>query len=570
VRYLALACDYDGTLAEDGCVRPATIKALKRLKESGRKLLLVSGRELDDLLGVFPAVELFDLAVLENGGLLYRPADRSATVLAEAPPEKFVKRLKKRGVEPLSVGHSIVATWQPHESTVLEVIRELGLEMQVIFNKGAVMVLPSGVNKGTGLARALDELGLSAHNVVAIGDAENDHAFLSSCECGVAVDNALPMLKKRADLVTAGARGRGVEELVEQLLRDDLAKIGKDLRRHHILVGDGPGGEQVCVEPYGARVLVAGPSGSGKSQTTTALLERLGQSGYQFCLIDPEGDYEGFECTVRLGDPERVPTIDEVLQVLARPTQSAVVNLLGVKLEDRPAFFGSLVPGLAELRLRTGRPHWLAIDEAHHLLPIERSPEFLGLPTDFQGVMLVTVHVDRLAPAVLEPTTTVIVVGKDPDETLATAARGVGRKPARYGGGDLGKGQVLVWRPRSDEPPVKVKLEPAAAEHRRHVRKYAKGELLDEECFYFRGPERKLNLKAQNLVVFAQLAEGVDDDTWLYHLRRGDYSTWFERSIKDRKLADSAAEVEHDDKLTAARSRERILRAVRELYTAPA
>ena len=48
----------------------------------------------------------------------------------------------------------------------------------MIFNKGAVMILPSGVNKATGLAAALEELGLSPHNVVGVGDAENDHAFL--------------------------------------------------------------------------------------------------------------------------------------------------------------------------------------------------------------------------------------------------------------------------------------------------------------------------------------------------------------------------------------------------------
>lgn len=69
------------------------------------------------------------------------------------------------------MGRVIVATWEPHQTTVLEVIRELGLELHVIFNKGAVMILPSGVNKATGMAATLDELGLSPHNTVGIGDA---------------------------------------------------------------------------------------------------------------------------------------------------------------------------------------------------------------------------------------------------------------------------------------------------------------------------------------------------------------------------------------------------------------
>ena len=114
----------------------------------------------------------------------------------------------------------IVATWVPHETAVLQVIHEMGLELQVIFNKDAVMVLPSGVNKATGLAAALDELHLSPHNVVGVGDAENDHAFLSFCEVAAAVDNALPMLKERADIVTTGHHGAGVVELAEQMNDD--------------------------------------------------------------------------------------------------------------------------------------------------------------------------------------------------------------------------------------------------------------------------------------------------------------------------------------------------------------
>src|SRR5207253_1677558 len=120
------------------------------------------------------------------------------------PPAVFAETLRQRGVSPISVGRVIVATWEPHEQVVLATIRDLGLELQVIFNKGAVMVLPAGVNKASGLAAALKALELSPHEVVGVGDAENDHALLTLCECGVAVANALPALKERADLVTQG------------------------------------------------------------------------------------------------------------------------------------------------------------------------------------------------------------------------------------------------------------------------------------------------------------------------------------------------------------------------------
>src|SRR5947209_3969356 len=205
MRYLALATDYDGTLATNGHVGEPILAALERFLATGRKLILVTGRELPELLSIFPQINLFERVVAENGALLYRPASKEEKTLAEPPPEKFIEALRQRGVKPMSVGRVIVATWHPHETTILETIRDLGLELQVIFNKDAVMVLPAGVNKATGLSAALKEIELSPHNTVGVGDAENDHAFLSLCECSAAVSNALPMLKEKADINTASS-----------------------------------------------------------------------------------------------------------------------------------------------------------------------------------------------------------------------------------------------------------------------------------------------------------------------------------------------------------------------------
>src|SRR3954462_9911523 len=205
MRYLALATDYDGTLATDGRVSPATLDALRKLRESGRRLLLVTGRVLPELLDVFPEIAVFDRVVAENGALLYEPKSKEEKLLCEPAPAAFIERLRARGV-PLSVGRAIVATVTPHEAEELAAIKELGLELHVIFNKGAVMGLPGGRNKRVGPEAALAELQLSAHNVVGVGDAENDHAFLTACECGVAVANALETLKQRADMVTQTAR----------------------------------------------------------------------------------------------------------------------------------------------------------------------------------------------------------------------------------------------------------------------------------------------------------------------------------------------------------------------------
>jgi HAD superfamily hydrolase (TIGR01484 family) len=225
MRYLVLAADYDGTLATHGTVDEATVAALERLRASGRRIVLVTGRERQELCDVFPHTGLFERIVAENGAVVYRPETGEERVLAEAPSGAFVAALEERGVEPLSVGRVIVATREAHAATVRHVINALGLALDVSMNKGAVMILPSGVNKATGLLAALEEMGVPPRSVVGVGDAENDHAFLEICGRAAAVANALPALKERADLVTTRTHGAGVVELIERLIADDLGTL---------------------------------------------------------------------------------------------------------------------------------------------------------------------------------------------------------------------------------------------------------------------------------------------------------------------------------------------------------
>ncbi|HTU58949.1 MAG TPA: HAD-IIB family hydrolase, partial [Polyangiales bacterium] len=422
--------------------------------------------------------------------------------LGPEPTEEFVARLRALDVSPLSVGRVIVATWEPHQHTVLSVIKELGLELQVIFNKGAVMVLPSGVNKAAGLARALQELGLSAHNAIGIGDAENDHALLAHCELGVAVQNALPMLQERADWVTRAARGAGVIELAEALIESDLGELAPRLSRHDVPLDaarEHKAESTVGIHPYGSRVLLCGTSGSGKSTLATTFLEGLFDANYQVCLIDPEGDFEEFEPAITLGNERETPRAEEVLHVLSRPESSVVVNLLGLPLEERGAFFVQLLAGVNELRRSTGHPHWLVVDEAHHMLSASDQllPEpVLKLPP---SVLLITVHPERLAPEVLKQIDTVILVGETPREMLAAFSERTERPAPLVPDGPLPKGEALIYRPdQSGEPRRFRPLPPKLARHR-HRRKYAAGELGEDKSFYFRGPEQKLNLRASNL-----------------------------------------------------------------------
>jgi hypothetical protein len=568
MRYLALVSDYDGTLAAHGKVSASTVAAMKRLRESVRRLLLVTGRLLSDLLPLFPEHDLFDRIVGENGAVVWTPGSSDLRLLGEPPPERFIARLRELGV-PISVGRILIATHEPHETTVLDVIRELGLEYQVIFNKGAVMVLPSGINKATGLRAALAEIGVSAHNAVAVGDAENDHTLLAECEAGVAVQNALDVLKERADWVTPAAGGDGVAELARAMLATDLGELEPRLARHHVIVGAAGDGRPVAVSPYGPRILVCGASGSGKSTLAAGFLERLTDADYRYCLIDPEGDFINAPGALVVGDESKEPTPDEVLDVLRAGESSVVANLLGVPLAERPRFLGPMLARLGENRVKSGMPHFIVIDEAHHMLPegdVRLDDTVAGLA---RSVMLLTVHPERLANGVLRTIDELFVVGQGAGDVLRAFSERAGVSPHSVQPEELVAGEAFHWSRREPGTVERVTVSAPKAERRRHERKYASGELGQDKSFYFRGPQGALNLRASNLALFLQMADGVDDATWIHHLKRHDYSRWLRQAIKNDALSWSVYAIETDGSLSVRDSRSRVRSAIEGIYTLP-
>ncbi len=462
MRFLVLCTDYDGTLATEGHVLPETAAALERLIASGRRPVLVTGRELDELKSVCPYLNLFEYVVAENGALLYEPSTGKETTLAKRPPDSFVAALRERGVGPLSVGRVIVATWEPHESEVLETIKDHGLELQVIFNKGAVMILPAGVNKASGLSAALERMGLSSHNAVGIGDAENDHALLELCECGVAVANALPTLKEAADFVTAGERGAGVAELIGALLDDDLASREAKLTRHHILLGIDASDREIRVPPYGENILLAGPDGT--SAIAAALLEELVQTRYSVLVVDPAGAYESTAGTVSLGARDRPPSVEEVLRLFRNP-ESGVINLSGLSAQSRSTFFAELLPPLAELRARTGRPHWLVIDgessPAQAPIPVAaRAAQNTPVSRTAPGVLQITARPNQLHPSWLAAMNLLLATGDSPGQTIQEFCQMTATPAPRINPVDLRSGEALAWRPGTE--PFLLRIKPRA------------------------------------------------------------------------------------------------------------
>jgi HAD superfamily hydrolase (TIGR01484 family) len=571
----ALAVDYDGTIAEHGRVSAPTAAALRRVRESGRRLLLVTGRLLPDLRRVCPeADELFDAVVAENGAVLYTPTSREIRTLGDAPEPSLVEALRARGV-PFDLGSSLVATEAPWAEACLAAIREAGVERSLVFNKGALMLLPGGVTKGTGVEAALAAMELSAHNLVGIGDAENDHAFLGLCECAVAVADAVPALKERADYVTRGGAGAGVVEFIEEHLLQDAARLVPGLRRHHLELGRTPADQPVTIPAHGTGLLVVGPSASGKSTLTGVIVERLARAGRTFCLLDPEGDHATLaelEGVVTLGGQGRqtLPESDELQQLLRGPSGGLVLNLSALPLADKVRYATRALAAVAAVRSARGLPHWLLVDEAHHLAPAEGSSAAELLQVSGESLVLITLSADHLARDARRTITALASTDLEAFRSALDTLRADGLAVGPGAGPDrppLERGEALLARLDGSGPAgVRFRVARREVHHRRHVRKYAEGELPPDRSFFFRGPAGVLNLRAANLKRFCELAEGVDDDTWMWHLRRGDYSAWIRRDIKDAELAGEVAAVERDSPDPPG-ARRQVLEAIRRRYS---
>jgi hypothetical protein len=346
----------------------------------------------------------------------------------------------------------------------------------------------------------------------------------------------LAMVKERADGTTQNDHGAGVAELVERLIASDLREMEPRLDRHDIALGVRENGQELLLKPYGVNVLLAGTSHGGKTTLATGVVERLLDHRYQLCILDPEGDYSNLEQAVCLGDSNQKPTSEEVVSLLSKPERSAVINLLAVRMEDRPAFFDQLLPRIQQMRSTVGHPHWLIVDEAHHLIPAQANSTPLAFPQEVTGLMLITMKPKHLAAAVLKCVDVIVAIGEAPEKTLKEFADVVGISLPPFDAHPLQQARGSSGRRVRTRPPIRFQSLLTRTARQRHVRKYTAGVIPSEHSFYFTGRERKLCLRAQNLLLFLQIGDGVDDETWLYHLRRGDYENWFRSTIRDSDL----------------------------------
>jgi hydroxymethylpyrimidine pyrophosphatase-like HAD family hydrolase len=234
-----IACDYDGTIAVEGAMSSVVERALAAAKRGGFLIGLVTGREFDDLRAVCGPLALFDLVVAENGAVTYFPKTGKVSDLAAPPPREFLAELE-RGKISFSIGRVVVGTSSAEQARVRRIVRELGLQLEIILNRDSAMILPVGVDKGTGLAKGIRQIGVETSQVIGIGDAENDIPFLGACGYAVAVANALDSVKAIADAVTEEPNGEGTARFIRRRLLTSTAEAGPGAA--HVQ----PGTEIVC------------------------------------------------------------------------------------------------------------------------------------------------------------------------------------------------------------------------------------------------------------------------------------------------------------------------------------
>lgn len=288
------------------------------------------------------------------------------------------------------------------------------------------------------------------------------------------------------------------------------------------------------------------------------------KQGYTFCLVDPEGDYLELPDVPAVGNETSVPSVEEIGELLKKPKENLAVCMLSVPFFDRPAFFSNLLSVLLSLRKDYGHPHWIILDEAHHLIPSTVDPSTYNIPDNFNNFIIITTSPGVLSPSILSKVGMIITVGEGSTYALEEfcSARDL-EMPAPPP--TLSKNEAYAWDLENNREPTVIRFKMPEQLHQRHKKKYALGD-LGRHSFYFTGPENKLKLKAHNLMMFIHLAEGVDDATWLYHLQRNDFTNWFKCCIHDEDLISLSEDVTTHHP-SAKKSKKMLLDYIRTKYT---
>ncbi len=542
--FRAVALDYDGTLAEHDTVPADTLAALEETRSRGVRLVLVTGRALDDLRDVFPDAEVrMDAVVAENGAVVVTPF--GTRLLAPPVDDRLTRALRGRGVA-CRTGDVLVGCAGADELIVLEEVRRLGLDCQLVRNRAQLMVLPGGVSKGTGLYEALGDLGISHHNTVAVGDAENDLSLLQVAEIGVAVGNAVPAVREHADLVLDQPAGAGVAELLRGGLLTGSTHIYPG--RWQLRLGTDAQGGDVRVPASQLNVLISGGTGEGKSYLAGLFVEQLVSLGYSVLAVDPEGDHTGLGALrgVLVLGPDELPAPDRIGRLLRLRFSTLVLDLAGLELEAQSRYLQQLPGPVRAERAAVGLPQWVLLDEADRTLGRGGATDLFDPAS--KGHCIVTWRPEDLSPDVAAGIDAVVALtGPQPSEGLVDIMAAVCALPRATVAGLLagppGRG-VLAWRARPREATT-FTLGARSTPHLRHQHKYEAAGLSVDRGFYFRNAaDRLTGVSAGNLDELADGVAACDAGTLRHHCTRADFSRWSQDVLHDPWLAETLDQAE--------------------------
>jgi hypothetical protein len=582
VHLTVFACDFDGTLADEGQVDPATWDALRAARMAGMVHILVTGRALDSIIGSGPFEELFEAIVAENGAVVQLTRRNKVALPFGALDARLVQQWHAMDL-PMEWGLAIAATVKPHDEVLLRTLRTSRACATVVYNRNAAMFLPPGATKGSGLLYALEELGYSAHNVLACGDAENDRSLFEVAEMGVAVANATPDLRSAADVVLAEPAGAGVRRLLHDLLAGK-PPVHRPRPERALVLGQRSSGSPVRLDPYAvieSNMGILGCSGSGKSWLAGLVTEELLKQKYQVCIIDPEGDYRALAASPRtllLGGPETpLPSVASVLNVAEWNNVSLVLDLSMYEVERRHAYLGDFLRALRGLRARRGRPHFFLIDEVQSFCPSEGGEltDLLQEAMQWGGFGLVSYRPSLVARPLLERLDQLLLTRLALPEEISTVAPWLRRYK---GSGEvldalptLLRGQAFLCtglRPNgaaNRSALVRFQVGGRAIPHIRHLHKYLRTPLPEPKRFYFRTREGKPLGTAASLWEFRERIVDLPADSLLYHAERGDFTAWCSGVLHDEELARRISKIA-DRQLSRDAMRHALLKTVTERY----
>lgn len=541
--FKVVAVDLDGTLTSKGWLSPQALDAIHDARSKGLAVVLVTGRIETELHAAFPhIVDYFDALVLENGAVVV--VKGCHRVVAEPVDNALEDALIKRRL-PYRRGEVLIAIDGEHAATVVDMIGELELDCQIVRNRDALMVLPAGVTKGSGLDAVLAELNLSPHNTIAVGDAENDLSMFGVAELGVAVRDAVSSVLRHADIVLDDPDGVGVSGLLNGPYVSGARRFCPD--RRWIDIGTFDDQSPARIPGSQGRIVVTGPAGSGKSFLVGLMAERWIQADYSVLIIDPEGDHVQLQQLngVRVVDSRDHPFEPVELVNSLDPRTSVVVNMSGLAKPTMMEYLHRLRSTAEAHREQCGFPHWVIYDEAH-LLGTDEEAHWAR-----RGGYVLSSFAPASLPAHEMDDSDVLLTLSDGDKADMAKVRWA---TVRFGCG----------------PPRAFVIADRQTEHVRHRRKYADVRLPDERRFYFHATDGQPVHPAATMEEFRTAIGRLDRPTLQYHLERGDFSRWLRGTIADKDFAGQVAawedEVSARHAADVERTRKQLAHAIEERY----